>query len=356
MAFDLTLAAIIAGFIIDLIVGDPYFIYHPVRIIGSLVEILEKAMRKIFPETKKGQRAGGALLAVIVFLVSAAVPFGLLCLCRKISLWLWFIMEIIMCWQLTAVKSMRTESMKVYRALKGRAEERLHGFKVGKSCGNFAASGDAADLPDSGQRLEEARKAVSMIVGRDTENLSEEGVIKAAVETIAEGCVDGIISPIFYMAIGGPAAGFAYKSVNTMDSMIGYKNDKYMYFGTCAARMDDVLNFIPARLGGCIMSLAAFLCGLNGRGAWRIFKRDRKKHKSPNSAHTESAMAGALGIQLAGDAYYFGKLCEKPVIGDALRPVRAEDIKLANRLMYTTSVLALLIFSAARFAVTVIFF
>lgn len=356
MAFDLTTAALICGFITDLIVGDPYFIYHPVRIMGSLIEILEKAVRRIFPESKKGQRAGGAVLAVFVLLISAAVPFALLWLCRKISLWLWFIMEIIMCWQLLAVKSMRTESMKVYRTLKGQTAGRLPGFKVGKSCGNFAASGDAADLPSSDQRLGEARKAVSMIVGRDTERLTEEGVIKAAVETIAEGTVDGIISPMFYMAIGGPVLGFAYKSVNTMDSMIGYKNDRYMYFGTWAARMDDVLNFIPARLGGCIMSSAAFVCGLSGRGAWRIFKRDRKNHKSPNSAHTESAMAGALGIQLAGDAYYFGKLCKKPVIGDALRPARAEDIKLANRLMYTTSVLSLLIFSAVRLAVMFIFF
>lgn len=321
MAFDLTLMAVICGFIVDLIVGDPRWLYHPVRLIGKLIELLEKAMRKIFPATKLGERSGGAVLAILTFLICAAVPALILWICYKINIWLYFAFEVIMCWQIFAVKSLRSESMKVYRAL-----------KTGS--------------------LEDSRKAVSMIVGRDTERLDEKGVTKAAVETIAEGTSDGIISPMFYMMIGGPVLGFAYKAVNTMDSMIGYKNEKYRYFGTWAARFDDVLNFIPSRLAGLIMILSSFLSGLNGKNAWKIFKRDRRKHASPNSAQTESAMAGALEVQLAGDAYYEGKLEKKEFIGDPIRPIEPEDIKRANNLMYLTSILSLIIFGAVRFLIT----
>lgn len=321
MAFDLTLMAVICGFIVDLIVGDPRWLYHPVRLIGKLIELLEKAMRKIFPATKLGERSGGAVLAILTFLICAAVPALILWICYKINIWLYFAFEVIMCWQIFAVKSLRSESMKVYRAL-----------KTGS--------------------LEDSRKAVSMIVGRDTERLDEKGVTKAAVETIAEGTSDGIISPMFYMMIGGPVLGFAYKAVNTMDSMIGYKNEKYRYFGTWAARFDDVLNFIPSRLAGLIMILSSFLSGLNGKNAWKIFKRDRRKHASPNSAQTESAMAGALEVQLAGDAYYEGKLEKKEFIGDPIRPIETEDIKRANNLMYLTSILSLIIFGAVRFLIT----
>ena len=321
MAFDLNLLAVICGFIVDLIVGDPRWLYHPVRLIGKLIELLEKAMRKIFPATKLGERSGGAVLAILTFLICAAVPALILWICYKINVWLYFAFEVIMCWQIFAVKSLRSESMKVYRAL-----------KTGS--------------------LEDSRKAVSMIVGRDTERLDEKGVTKAAVETIAEGTSDGIISPMFYMMIGGPVLGFAYKAVNTMDSMIGYKNEKYRYFGTWAARFDDVLNFIPSRLAGLIMILSSFLSGLNGKNAWKIFKRDRRKHASPNSAQTESAMAGALEVQLAGDAYYEGKLEKKEFIGDPIRPIEPEDIKRANNLMYLTSILSLIIFGAVRFLIT----
>ena len=320
MTVDLTLAAVLCGFLLDIIAGDPRRLYHPVRIIGKLTEGLERLLRKIFPKTKKGERAGGAALAILVFLISGAVPAVFLCLCLKISRWLCFAFEIIMCWQIIAVKSLKDESMKVYKALKD-------------------------------ESLESARYAVSMIVGRDTGNLSGEGVTKAAVETIAESTSDGITAPLFYMMIGGPVLGWMYKSINTMDSMIGYKNEKYQYFGTWAARADDVLNFIPARLAGLFMVIGSFICGLDGKNAWRILRRDRKNHKSPNSAHTESAMAGALNIQLAGDAYYFGKPVKKPTIGDALRPVEAEDIKRANRLMYTTSVLSVIIFGLIRFLI-----
>lgn len=320
MIIDLILPAVCAGFILDILIGDPERLYHPVRLIGKLTEGLERLLRKIFPASKKGERAGGAILAVFVFLISGIVPAALLWLCSLISVWLGFALEALMCWQILAVKSLKKESMKVYKALKG---------------------GD----------IKGARQAVSMIVGRDTENLSEEGVIKAAVETVAESTCDGIAAPLFYMMAGGPVLGWMYKAANTMDSMIGYRNERYQYFGTFAARLDDALGFIPARLSGLIMVLSAFLCGLDGKGAWKIFKRDRKKHKSPNSAHTEAAMSGALGVELAGDAYYFGKLVKKPVIGDALRKISAEDIRLADRLMYTAAVISLIIFSLIRFLI-----
>jgi adenosylcobinamide-phosphate synthase len=199
--------------------------------------------------------------------------------------------------------------------------------------------------------LEKSRHAVSMIVGRDTQNLSREGVTKAAVETVAENASDGVIAPLFYMMIGGPVLGFVYKGVNTMDSMVGYKNDRYRFFGTCAAKLDDVVNYLPARLAGLIMNLSAFAGGFNGKNAFRIFRRDRYNHASPNSAQTESVMAGALEIQLAGNAYYFGKLYEKPTIGDPLREVEIQDIPRANKLLYISALMALIIFGAIRILV-----
>ena len=189
--------------------------------------------------------------------------------------------------------------------------------------------------------LEGARKAVSMIVGRDTQHLDETGVTKAAVETVAENTSDGVVAPLLFAAIGGAPLGLAYKAVNTLDSMIGYKNDAYLHFGRFAARQDDLWNFLPARISGVAMVLAAYLLGFDGKNAARIFCRDRLCHKSPNSAHTEAACAGALDIQLAGDAYYFGVLHHKPTIGDPLRPVEAEDIPRAGRLMNAAAVLIL---------------
>lgn len=228
-----------------------------------------------------------------------------------------------MCYQLLATKALKDESMKVYERLK------------------------AGDLPG-------ARKAVSMIVGRDTESLDEAGVTKAAVETVAENASDGIIAPMLFMAVGGPALGYFYKAVNTMDSMVGYKNEKYLYFGRFAAKLDDVVNYIPARLSGCIMAAAAVFVSLDAGEAWRIFKRDRYNHASPNSAQTEAVMAGALRVQLAGDAWYFGKLYKKKTIGDDIRPVEYEDIRKANRLLYATAVLALVLFSAVKAGICLI--
>ncbi len=297
-----------AGFVLDLLFGDPVWLYHPVRLIGFLVVRLEKIIRNFFPETKRAERAGGFLLAAAVVFLSTIVPFLLLFLAYRTSFALGLGIESFMCYQILALKSLKTESGRVYRALKE-------------------------------QGLREGRAAVSMIVGRDTKELTEEGVIKAAVETVAENTSDGVVAPMFYLAIGGAVLGFAYKAVNTMDSMIGYKNERYLYFGTAAARLDDLVNFIPARLSALLMILAAFLCGMDAKRAASICRRDRFNHKSPNAAQTESVMAGALGVQLAGDAWYFGKRCEKPTIGDKLREIEIEDIRRSHRLLYGTAVL-----------------
>lgn len=311
------LAALIVGYGLDLLLGDSSFLYHPIRVIGNLIALLEKWLRKVFPKTPKGELAGGVFLVILVCLAGYGVPALLLFAAFKIHPVIGLLLEVLWCWQIPATKCLKDESMKVYQKLKEN------------------------DLPG-------ARYAVSMIVGRDTENLSETGVTKAAVETIAENTSDGVIAPLFFLAIGGPALGFLYKSINTMDSMVGYKNDKYLYFGRFAAKLDDVVNFLPARLSGVLMVLASGLSGFDRANAWKIFRRDRKNHASPNSAQTEAVMAGALRIQLAGDAWYFGKLYQKPTIGDDLRPVEYEDIRRANRLLYATALLSLLIFSLVK--------
>jgi adenosylcobinamide-phosphate synthase len=308
------LIALMLGFILDSIFGDPRWLYHPICAIGNLIAFLEKKIRKIFPQNERGQFAGGCLEVILVCLLSLGIPFGILWGVYSLSPVAGLVLETFWCYQLLAAKSLKTESMRVYKALK-------HGT------------------------LADARTAVSMIVGRDTSELTEEGVIKAAVETIAENTSDGVIAPMFYMAIGGAPLMFLYKGINTMDSMLGYKNEKYLYFGRCAAKLDDAANFVPARLSGWLMSAASCFAGLSVKNAFYIFRRDRKNHASPNSAQTESVMAGALGVQLAGNACYFGKIYEKPFIGDSLRPIESEDIKRANRLMYATGILGLAVFA-----------
>lgn len=315
-----SMLALAAGFVLDLIFGDPRWMYHPVCLIGNLISSLERKIRRVFPKSKGGELAGGVLEAVLVCLLCVGVPLVVLMVAYGIFPWLGFALETYWCYQLLATKSLREESIKVYERLKNGT-------------------------------LEEARHAVSMIVGRDTKELSEEGVTKAAVETVAENTSDGIIAPLFFMAIGGVPLMFLYKGINTMDSMLGYKNDKYLYFGRCAARLDDVVNFIPARISGWLMVAATALVGMDTKNAAKIYRRDRRNHASPNSAQTEAAMAGALDIQLAGNAYYFGKLYEKPTIGDAIRPVEAEDIRRANRLLYATAALGAAVFFLLRLLV-----
>lgn len=305
--------ALLIGFCMDLLFGDPRWLYHPVCVIGNLIAFLEKKLRNIMPKSKKGELAGGVLEVLLVCLLSFLIPFGIVTILYRSVPAVGFLLETFWCYQLFAAKSLKTESMKVYDRLKNGT-------------------------------IEEARYAVSMIVGRDTKSLSETGVIKAAVETIAESTSDGILAPMFYMAIGGVPLMFLYKAINTMDSMLGYKNEKYLYYGRCAAKLDDAANFIPARIAGVLMVLASFCCGLNGKHAWKMFLRDRKNHASPNSAHTEAAMAGALDVQLAGDAWYFGTLYKKPFIGDPVRPIECEDIKRANRIMYGTAIAGMVLY------------
>lgn len=302
----LSALALCLGVLLDLIAGDPQGWPHLVRGMGRLISALE---RLLYPLPNR--RLGGVILATTTAAVCALLPAGLLWGAWRLSPLLYLLLESLLCWQLLAVKSLRVESDRVYKALA------------------------AGDLPG-------ARRAVSMIVGRDTQALDEAGVTRAAVETVAENTADGVAAPLFYLMLGGAPLGCLYKAVNTMDSMVGYRNERYLDFGRAAARLDDVLNFVPARLCALFMVFAAGLLGLDRKNAWRVWRRDRRNHASPNSAQTEAVMAGALGVRLAGNAYYFGRLHEKPYIGDALRPIGPEDIRRAHRLLYLTAALLLL--------------
>lgn len=312
-----SLAALIIGFGIDLIVGDPHGFPHPVVLIGKLINALECGLRKVFPKTAFGEKVAGALIWVFVVLTSSLVPALILWFCHGISPWLRLGVESIMCWQILATKSLRDESMKVYHALE---------------------SGDIA----------KSRHAVSMIVGRDTAALDDAGVTRAAVETVAENTSDGIVAPLIFLAIGGAPLGFFYKAVNTMDSMLGYVEPPYKNIGLVPAKMDDVVNFIPARISALLMLAAGSILRLDVKNGWKIFCRDRFNHASPNSAQTESACAGLLGLRLAGDAWYHGVLHKKKYIGDALREIEHEDIPRAGRLLYVTALLALLLSSMIK--------
>ena len=304
--------AVLGGFVLDAVFGDPAWLPHPVVLMGKCISKLEKALRARFPKTQQGELLAGAVLAfclpVGTFLLTSAVCL----LAAKISPWLGLAVQMFWCGQALAAKGLVQESRNVYGELV------------------------KPDLPA-------ARKAVSRIVGRDTENLTAEGVTKAAVETVAENASDGVIAPLLYMLLGGAPLALTYKAVNTMDSMVGYKNETYLYFGRAAAKLDDVANYIPSRLAALLWAAAAALTGSDAKGAWRIWRRDRRNHASPNSAQTESACAGALGVQLAGPAYYFGEYYPKPTIGDALRPIEPQDILRADRMMYAASVLALVL-------------
>lgn len=316
----ISLAACITGFLLDFIFGDPVWLYHPVRVIGNFISFGEKTLRKIFRKTPGGELAAGAVLWFLTAGLSFLIPFAVLAGAQMLHPVLRFLIESFWCYQILAARCLVNESGKVYDRLKEN------------------------DLPG-------ARKAVSMIVGRDTENLTVEGVTKAAVETVAENTSDGVTAPLLFLILGGAPLGFLYKAVNTMDSMLGYKNEKYLYFGRFPARMDDVFNYIPSRTTALLMTAAAFLTGMDGKNAWKIYLRDRRKHASPNAAQTEAVCAGALRVRLAGDAVYFGRLYKKEYLGDSLRPIEAEDIRRAGRLMYVTAVLMLLIFGVLKAAV-----
>ena len=302
--------AVLGGFVLDTLFGDPPWLPHPVVLMGKAISALEKRLRARLPQTPQGELLGGAVVAftlpVGTFLLTSLVCLG----AAKLSPWLGLAVQMFWCGQALAAKGLAQESTNVYRAL------------------------IKPDLPA-------ARKAVSRIVGRDTQNLTLEGVTKAAVETVAENASDGVIAPLLYMLLGGAPLALTYKAINTMDSMLGYKNEKYLYFGRAAAKLDDAANYLPSRLAGLLWCAAAALTGNSPKGAWRIWRRDRRCHASPNSAQTESACAGALGVQLAGPAYYFGEYYPKPTIGDPLRPIEPEDILRADRMMYVASGFAL---------------
>ena len=312
-----SLYALILGFCLDLLIGDPHGIPHPVVYIGKLIDVTEKGMRKMFPKTVRGENFAGAAVWLIVVTVSAGIPLLVLHLAYGANCWLGLLLETILCAQILATKSLKTESMKVYQALQ---------------------TGD----------LSKARYAVSMIVGRDTQYLDEAGVTRAAVETVAENTSDGIIAPMLFLAIGGAPLGFFYKAVNTMDSMLGYVEMPYKNVGLVPAKMDDVFNYIPARISAFLMLAAGGFLGMDVKNGWKIFKRDRYNHASPNSAQTESVCAGLLGLRLAGDAWYHGVLHKKKFIGDPIRQIVPEDIPLACRLLYGTSFLGLLVFCAVK--------
>ncbi|MCI5752750.1 MAG: adenosylcobinamide-phosphate synthase CbiB [Oscillospiraceae bacterium] len=314
MDYIIAVMPLICGFVLDLILGDPYNLPHPVRLMGKCISALEGFFRRIMPNSL---RTGGTYLALIMITLSGLIPMIILWACYSANLWLGAIVETVLVYYMLAARCLSDECMKVYRA----AEE---------------------------HDLDKARRAVSMIVGRDVDKLDEKGVLKAAVETAAENTSDGECAPLFYMGIGGAVFGFIYKAANTMDSMIGYKNEKYIEFGRFAAKLDDVMNYIPSRLSALMMILAAYILKLDGKAAYRIWKRDRDSQPSPNSAQTESAAAGALGLELLGDAYYFGKLHHKNTIGDSTREIEPNDIRRMNRLMYMTSVLMLILAVAVR--------
>lgn len=313
----MSLCALIMGFCLDLLIGDPHWIPHPIIFIGKLISALEKLARRCFPKTVRGENAAGAVIWLVVVLVSTGVPALILWLAYGFRVWLGLALETIMCAQILATKSLRQESMKVYAALK---------------------TGD----------LSKAQYAVSMIVGRDTQRLDEAGVARAAVETVAENTSDGIIAPMLFLAIGGAPLGFLYKAVNTMDSMLGYVEMPYKNVGLVPAKMDDVFNYLPARISAFLMLAAGVLLGMDGKNGWKIFMRDRYNHASPNSAQTESVCAGLMGLRLAGDAWYHGVLHKKKFIGDPLREIVPEDIPRSCKLLYATAILGLVMCAAIK--------
>lgn len=310
--------AIIIGFIIDFFVGDPHAIPHPVVAIGKLISFLDRKLR--IGDSDKRDILRGVWTVLIVSAVSIAVPSLILWVMWKIHPVAYLAVNSIMCAQIVAARELVRECSAVEKALE---------------------KGD----------VEGARKAVSYVVGRDTEALDKEGICRAAVETIAENGSDGVIAPLFWMFLFGAVGGFFYKAVNTMDSMLGYKNGKYLYFGRAAAKTDDFVNFIPSRISALLMIVSCPLCHLDGKNALRIFRRDRFKHKSPNAAQTESVFAGALNVRLNGPAFYGGVLHEKEYLGDDTRPIAPADIKKSGHLMYTASFMMLIIGVLLRMAV-----
>lgn len=298
------------GYFADLIIGDPYWMPHPIRLIGKLIENMEHVLRR-GKQDERALRRSGVLLLISVVGITYAVSWGILFLAGQISQYLRLAVEALMIYQILATRCLDVETAKVGKHLEK---------------GN----------------IEGARQAIAMLVSRDTEHMEAVDMIRAAVETMTENIVDGIISPMFYIALGGAPLGFAFKAVNTLDSMVGYKNEKYLDFGRASAQFDDVVNFIPARLTALLVIVAAFILRLDYANAYKILKRDKGNHSSPNSPYSEAPAAGALRIQLGGRAWYFGEMSMKPTMGDPLEEPKVQHIIKASHLMYTTSFLGLI--------------
>ena len=298
---------------IDLMIGDPYWFPHPIRAIGKLISYVENIIRKT-TSSPLGLKIGGFILTLTTVLITYFTTYFILALVKDIHIYLYYLMNIVLLWTTIATKCLKEESIKVYNALKNK--DILLG-----------------------------RKLLSYIVGRDTTHLNNSQITKAVIETVAENTSDGVVAPIFYMFIGGAPLALAYKAINTLDSMVGYKNEKYLYLGYASAKLDDIANFIPARITGIMLVIASGILRLNMGQSLKILIRDRRNHSSPNCAYPEAAVAGALGIQLGGSHYYFGKLVYKPTIGDDIRGVDNHNIIDTIKLMYVTSLLALLLFT-----------
>ena len=305
-------AAAVCGFLLDLLLGDPAWLtpIHPVVLMGRAIRFLEKRLRALFPKTPQGETRAGLALALTMSVGTFALCKLTLHTLHRLAPPLAFALEVIWCWQALAVKDLRDEAMRVQHALEH-------------------------------EGLDAARRAVSRIVGRDTKSLSAEGVACAAVETVAENFSDGVIAPLFWMALGGAELALCYKAINTMDSMVGYKNERYLHFGRVPAKLDDAANFLPARLAALLLIAAAFFLREDAASAYRIWRRDRRKHASPNSAQCEAAMAGALGLRLGGPASYFGVKHDKPWLGDERRGIVPGDIRRACRMEYMGALLGL---------------
>ena len=303
----------ILGYIMDLVFGDPYWFPHPVRFIGKLISKTEKFIRK-HAKSEKSLKYWGILMWLVPVVTTALVT-ALIVKIASFNKYVEIFVSAFIIYTTLSTKCLKDEATKIYNVLE---------------------TGD----------IKKSRVQLSYIVGRDTTNLSQSEIIRATVETVAENTVDGTISPMFYGFLFGPVGAMTYKAINTLDSMVGYKNDKYLNLGCVSAKLDDVANFIPARLTAILMPLGAFLCGMNGLNSFKIAIRDRKNHKSPNCAFAEGAAAGAIGVQLGGTNIYFGKEVYKPTIGDKKRELENYDIVRMNKLMFATTANALLILSA----------
>jgi len=308
---------VIIAFIVDLLCGDPRWLPHPIRLIGKLADKMESFSRRLLGS----ESVAGFFTVLLVLGLTGVVAFGLIEVGNSLHPIVGDFLAVYFLYTTIALKDLAEHSEDVYEAL---------------------ADND----------IDLSRKRVAMIVGRDTSQLDEEGVSRACVESVAENLVDGVTAPLFWAIIGGPVGAMLYKAVNTMDSMFGYKNEKYLKFGKVPARLDDLCNYMPARITAVIVVVISGVLGFDRAGSWRIWRRDRRKHASPNSAQTEAAFAGALGMRMGGPNYYFGSLVDKPFIGDPKFPAQPDHILKANRLMYGAAVVCLTLFALLRFVMS----